>query len=170
MKKTISYCLTFLGFSFFLSGLQGSLYFSPIPLPSFWFIIFTFYTFRKSLRFSLLMNIPHALVIASFSTLNLGLFLILINFFTISFHFIWERFHTNRWHMSLSAGGGYFLFLLTFWIFETGPFQFHWPPVLQWFGASLSTLIVAPFLISVLDGINKRIEYERIDTLENLRI
>lgn len=170
MKKYFWLSLIFLGFSFFLSGLQGSLYFFPIPLPAFWFIILTYYSFRKKLAFSLLLNIPHALIIAAFATVSVAKFIFLMNIVTIAFYFIRERFHTSQWHITLAAGGGVFLFLVTTWLADLGLHNLSWPPFLPWIGLSLSTLLFSPPLVLFLDRLDQRIEYDRVDMLENLRV
>lgn len=170
MKKALWSGLAYLGVSFFLSGLQGSLYFFPIPLPAIWFIVLTFYSFRKSLWFSLWLNIPHLLVIASFSVASWAPMILQMNAMTLAFYFIRERFHTQKLHIALGASGGFVIFQALTWLRESLWSAWSWPPLLSWVGTGLCTLLVAPFIIFALDSVTQRIDYERIDTLENLRI
>lgn len=170
MKKFVLYAMTFLAPSFVLSALQGSLYFSPVALPVAWIICLTYYSFRKSLMFSLFMNIPMSLVVISFSILPIGRLLILINIISFFFYLTRERFHTSLWHIALASGSGLFFFLTMDWLLDGLWFQFSAPNLLSWFGMSLSTTIFAFPFIYILEKIDKKIEYERVDTLENLRI
>ncbi len=170
MKKNLWSALAYLSVSFFLSGLQGSLYFFPIPMPAVWFIVLTFYSFRKSLLFSLWLNIFHLMVLASFSTMAWAPMILQMNLITFAFYFIRERFRTETLHIVLGASGGYFAFQSMNWFFGLSWTQLSWPPLLTWTGTSLSTLILAPFIIFALDSVTHKIDYERIDTLENLRI
>ncbi len=170
MKKSVWSAITYLSVSFLLSGLQGSLYFFPIPLPAVWFIVLTFYSFRKSLLFCLWINIPHLFVVAAFSTVAWAPMLIQMNLMTLAFYIIRERFHTKPIHIALGAAGGFFIFQSMHWLRELYWGQWDWPPALSWLGSSLATLVVAPLIIMALDMVTQRIEYERIDTLENLRI
>ncbi len=170
MKKTLWSAVTFLGLSFILSGLQGSLYFFPIPMPATWFIVLAYYSFRRSLIFSLWLNIGHLFVIASFATVSWAPMLVQMNLMTLAFFIIKERFHTQPMHIALGASGGYFIFQSLHWFREMFWFQWSWPSVFSWFGTSLTTLLLAPLIIFALDTVTRRIEYERIDTLENLRI
>lgn len=170
MKKFLLLSVLFLGSSFLLSGLQSSLYFFPLSIPAFWFIIFSYYSFKKSLLFTLAMNIIHALVIASFATPNLGQFLILLNLLSLAFYMLREHFHTNHWHISLASSAGFVFLMLACWFFSLGSTGWVFPNVLSWLGTATTTLIAAPPIIFLLDHFDKQIEYERVDTLENLRI
>jgi hypothetical protein len=170
MKKTLWSALAFLGLSFLLSGLQGSLYFSPIPLPASWFVILTYYSFRKSLIFALCLNFAHIFVLASFAQIPWAPMILAMNLLTIAFSLISERFHTQSLHIALGASGGFLLFQTIDWFIRMPLWRLEWPPLLTWAGTSLSTLVVAPVLIFTLDAMTRKIEYERIDTLENLRI
>ena len=170
MKKSILFTLSFMGISFFLTGLQSSLYFSPLALPAFWFIILTFYSFKKSLFFSILMNVPHALVIISFSLLPLPRLLILMNLMSLFFYFTRERFHTSNWHISMASSCGILFFLSMDWLLDSALYEFSYPSLFSWVGMALSTLLFSIPLVFILDKIDQKIEYERIDTLENLRI
>lgn len=170
MKKAFLFTISFMGICFFLTGLQSSLYFSPVALPSFWFIILTFYSFKKSLFFSILMNIPLALVIISFSLLPLPRLLILMNLMSLFFYFTRERFHTSNWHVSVASCCGILFFLSLDWLLDSTLYGFSYPNLFSWIGTALSTLLFSMPLVFVLDKIDQRLEYERIDTLENLRI
>ena len=170
MKKPFLFTLIFMGLSFLLSALQSSLYFLPLPRPAFWFIILTAYSFRKSLKFSLLMNIPHTLGLVSFSFLPLGRLLILMNLMSLFFYFTRERFHTNHWHMSLGSGCGILFFLSINWFLDSFFYGLHYPQLFHWMGMALSTALFSMPLMFILEAIDQRLEYERIDTLENLRV
>jgi hypothetical protein len=170
MKKLFLQYSLFLGSSFILTGLQGALYFSPLPLPAFWFIIFTYYSFQKSLSFSLCINVAHALVIGSFAYLNFGVLLLVLNGMSLSFYLLKERFHTQIWHISLGTGFGLFLLHSVLWLIQNGEFFWAWPPLLEWVGTALATFLFSFPIIFLLDKFDRQIEYERIDTLENLRV
>ncbi len=170
MKKTLVFASIALGLSFILSGLQSSFYFFPIPLPAFWFIIFAFYSFRKSLSFSLLTNLAHAFVIISFSSVSISRLLIFLNLLSFFFYLIRERFHTNHWHISLACAGGSFVFMFSDWLIDAVQLGFNPPPIISWVSLSISTLVFAPPFVFLLDKIDQKIAYERIDTLQNLRI
>ena len=170
MRRTLLSLFLFLGTSFFLSGLQSNFYFLPFPVPHFWFIVLTYYSFKKDLLFSLVANILHSLIICSFSSISISFFLIIINLFSLSFHLIGKRFHTNNQHLVLAAGSGCFLFYFFKWCLLCLRYDFFYPSFLPWIGASLMTLIVAlPFLF-VFDRIDKKIHSERISLLKHLRI
>lgn len=170
MKKNLISLFFFLSVSFLLSGLQGSLYFFPIPMPYFWFIIFTYYSFRKNLLFSLIANICHAYVICSFTAIPISTLLLIMNFMTLGIVAVRDRFHTSQLHIAIASGLGCFFFLLSKWCMQGFYNSFFFPQVLSWFFVSLTTLLFAPLLIRFLKTFDERIHYERIDTLVNLRI
>ncbi len=170
MKKNILSLTLFLTLSFFLSGLQGSFYFLPLPLPHFWFIILTFYSFQKPLLFILVANLTHALVLSAFSASTLAYPLLVINILSFCFFVFSQRFNTNWSHISIAAGLGCFTFHLTDWFLSGLSYGFATPNFLSWLSTSFVTFLFAPPLVHVLSSIDQRVYYERIDTLENLRI
>ena len=170
MKKSVGLCLIYLLISFVLSGLQGSLYFFPIAMPFFWVIILTYYSFKKSLLFSLLANLAHIFVITAFTTMPPAQLLLIVNLISLSFYFLRERFHTNQWHMTAASASATFAIFLANWLLGMTGSGFYYPQFLTWLGASFITLLVAPAFIFILQKIDQRIEFERIDTLANLRV
>jgi hypothetical protein len=170
MKKNSVSLFLFLTFSFFLSGLQGSFYFLPLPLPHFWFIILTYYSFNKPLLFILVANLAQTLMLSSFSSSFLSIPLLTMNAISICFYAYSQRFNSDWKHMSLAAGIGSLAFHLIDWLLVSLQLGLRIPTLLPWISTSLVTLLLAPLIITVLSGLEKRIYYERIDTLENLRI
>ena len=170
MKHSLMSLTLFLGTSFILSGLQSHLQLLPLPAPHFWFIIITYYSFRKNLFFSLTANIFHGFIICLFSSVFIGSFLILINLTTFFFVIIGERFPVNNRHMMTGAGAGCFLFLFFKWLFQCLNYGFSQPRLFQWISTSLATFIVAPFFFFVFDKIDKKINSERVETLKSLRV
>ena len=170
MKKTILSMALFLTLSFFLCGIQASLYFLPFALPYFWFIILCYYSFNKNLNFSLICNFLHTFVISQFSSVSISTLLICMNILTLLFLLIRDRFHIGLMQISLSSGLGCFFFLFYAWMVNSLLHGFYYPNILSWIGSCLMTLIFSPVIISLLSFVDKRIHTERIDTLENLRI
>ena len=170
MKKTALCYVYFLAVSFFLSGIQSSLYFLPFSMPYFWFIVLTYYSFNKNLIFCVTLNLLHLFVICQFSSISLFTLLINMNFISLAFILIRDRFHVGLLQISMSAGLGCFIFLLNGWFLNSLSHGFHIPQLLSWFGASIMTALFTPLLIPLLEFIDKKIHTERIDTLENLRI
>lgn len=170
MKKNLLSLLFFLSVSFLLSGLQGSLYFFPISIPYFWFIIFTYYSFRKNLLFSLVANLFHAFVICCFTSISVSMLLITMNLLTLGFVAIRERFHTSQLHIAIASGLGCFFFLLSKWSIQCLYSSFFYPQLLSWVSVSFVTFLVSPLLIRFLASFDEKIHYERVDTLVNLRI
>ena len=172
MKYSFMNLFLFLGTSFFLSGLQSHLQFLPVPIPHFWFIIVTYYSFKKSLFFSLITNFLHSFIICSFTSLFIGLLLILINLLTFFFTIVGEQFRVNNRHITLAVGIGCFSFHFFKWCvqcFNHG--FFFYPQLFQWVSTSLVTLLMAPFILSVFDKIDKKIhsDLEQVELLKNLR-
>ncbi|MEM7646622.1 MAG: hypothetical protein AAF203_06925 [Pseudomonadota bacterium] len=170
MKKNFMSLILFLSVSFVCCGLQACLYFLPLPLPFFWFAILSYYSFKKSLLFALLINVIHVLVITTFTTVSGGLLLLIMNVFTLAFYLLRERFHTSHIHISVGSGIGCLLFLFSYWLGEGLLAGFSYPRILHWLLASVVTLIVTPPLVLFLESIDSWIHYERIDTLQNLRV
>ena len=170
MKKELISLFYFLLIGFLLSGLQSSFYFLPIPMPHFWFIILTYCGLKKSLLFNLVANIFQVIVISAFTVTLVSLFLLLLNGISLGLWTFRERFHTNRLQMSLAAGFGSFLFLFLVWTWESLSYGFSFPPILQWTLEAGVTLICAPWLVYILESLDSWVHYERIDTLQNLRV
>ena len=169
MKRSSMSLIMFLGVSFFLSSLQSHLQFLPLPIPHFWFIIITYYSFKKSLFFSLTTNFLHGFIICSFTSVFIGLLLIFINLLTFVFIIIGEQFPINNKHIVMGAGAGCFLFHFFKWCVQCLNHGFFHPQFFQWISTSLATLIVAPFLLAIFDKIDKKIHLERIEILKSLR-
>ncbi len=169
MKRSLMSLLLFLGTSFILSGLQSHLQFLPLPVPHFWFIIITYYSFKKSLFFSLITNFFHSFIICSFTSIFIGFLLILINILTFLFIIIGEKFPINNKHIVIGSGAGCFLFHLLKWCVQCISYGFFHPQFFQWISTSLVTLIVAPFILFVFDKTDKKIHLERIELLKSLR-
>ncbi len=170
MKRPLMSLVLFLGTSFFLSSLQGHLQLLSLPIPHFWFIIITYYSFRKSLFFSLTANFLHGFIICLFSSIFIGLLLLLINLSTFFFVIIGERFPVNNKHIVIGAGAGCFLFHFFKWFVQCLNYGFSQPQFFQWISTSLATLIVAPFFLYIFDKIDKKIHFERIEVLKSLRV
>jgi nitrogen fixation-related uncharacterized protein len=170
MKKKILLLLSCLGTSFLLSGLQGNFYFLPIPMPYFWFIVLTYYSFQKSIVFSLITNIFHALILSSFTSLSVSLLLVCLNLMTFIFATISERFNTTTLHIAIASGLGSLFFSFFLWTIQSLHYNFTPPPVGHWLGTSIMTFIFSVPLFFLLKSFDHKIQYERIDTLENLRI
>lgn len=170
MKKNLL-CLTFfLTISFFLSGLQASLYFLPVPLPHFWIIVLTYYSFQKPIVFSLSANLFHILVLASFSSTLFSIPLLVMNVLTLSFHMISQRFNTTWTHLSFAAGFGSLTYHVLDWFLAGMVHAFAYPSLFTWASTSLVTFLFTPVLTPILHSVDKRIHYDRVDTLENLRV
>lgn len=170
MKKQLLSLLFFLTLSFLLCGLQGTLYFLPFPRPYFWFIILTFYSFQKNLLFCLMANILHICVIGSYSAVSLSFLLLIMNFYSLFLILIRERFHTSKRHVIVASGSGCLFFLVAQWFFECFQVQFYSPPIWSWLFTSLMTFAISPLIVLLLDKVNTYIQFETVDTLENLRI
>lgn len=170
MKKNALSLFCLISLSFLLSGLQGNLYFLPVAMPYFWFIIFTYYSFKKDLLFSLTANAIHVFVLSSFTSLSLSLLLTLLNLTGLVFFIIKERLHTTNLHITIASGAGCLFFIIANWSIKIFFNPFFTPNWTSWMGTFFTTLIVAPPLIFILDQIDHKIQFERIDTLENLRI
>lgn len=162
--------MLFLFSSFIFSGLQATLYFFPVSMPLFWLIITTYYTFRKSLIYSLILNVAHTLLIISFTTLAPSRLLFSMNILTLVFYIIRERFHTGLIHIALASGVSTFFFLSGQWFLQILQKNLYLPPFGSWLGISLMTLVAAYPLAYFLEKIDGKIQFERVDTLENLRI
>ena len=171
MKHSLRSFILFLGTSFFLSGLQGHLHFLPLPIPHFWFIIMTYYAFKKGLFFSLITNFSHSFIICSFTSIFIGLLLILINSLTFLFIIIDEQFRIKNKHITLAAGIGCFCFLFFKWCLQSLNYGFSYPQFFQWISTRLMTLVVAPPILFVFDKIDKKIQMdsEQVELLKNLR-
>ena len=170
MKKYFLSSLLFLVPSFLLSALQGNLYFLPFSLPMFWCIFTAFYSFRKSLMNSLFLNLFHTIIIISFTTVNPSQLILTMNIFTLFCFIIRERFHTNLWYITLASSAMSFLFLFSQWFFTIFSKEFYFPSFLSWVGISLATGLFAPLILMFLDKLDQRIQIEKVETLENLRI
>lgn len=170
MKKILLPSLLFILTSFVLSGLQATLYFFPIQVPLFWITVHAFYSFRKSLLFSLTLNIAHTLVIISFSTTPAGQILLTMNFFTIVFYFIRERFHTGLAHIALASAVSSFIFFSANWFLHAIQRNLYFPNLGSWISMALTSLILSYPLAFFLEKMDDKIQFETIDTLENLRI
>ena len=170
MKKIFLSSFLFLSTSFLLSALQGNLYFLPFSMPLFWTIILAYYSFRKSLKFVLLLNIAHCLVLISFSTIPPSHLIMSMNLFSLAFYFVKERFHTNFWHISLGASMAAVTFKMAQWLGSGLVHQFIFPNLLEWLRIGIITFAIAPFLVNFFERLDEKIQFERIDTLENLRI
>ena len=156
---------------FLLSGLQAHLQILPLPIPQFWFIILTYYSFKKNLFFSLIANFMHSFIICSFSSIFIGSFLLIINVLTFFFVLIGEKFKIENNHITLASGIGLFFFYLFDWYLQSLGNGFLHPPIFQWITTGLVTLIMAPPIILFFDKINRKIEFnfKRIEVLKNLR-
>ncbi len=170
MKKNILSAFFFLATSFFLSALQGNLYFLPFSMPIFWAIIMAYYSFRKSLEFAMVLNILHCLLLISFTTTSPSQIILTMNLFTLAFYFVKDRFHTNFWHISIAAALSAVSFKVSQWILTSFFHQLIFPNILEWFGTGIITFATALFLVNFLERVDEKIQFERIDTLENLRI
>ncbi len=170
MKKHLFSLVTFISFCFVLAGLQGNLYFLPVSVPSFWFIIFSFYSFKKPLLFSLVCNLLLALTITSFSAISISLLIGLLNIFTFAFVVIRERFHTSNFHIVVASGSGYLLFLFLKWFIQCFSQGFYYPNIVNWIVSAIFTTLLAPIFIAILSKLDEKIHFERIDTLQNLRV
>ena len=170
MKKTSVCLLLFITLSFFLCGIQASLYFLPFSLPYFWFVILTYYSFKKSLQFSLVCNLFHIFIISQFSSIGISSLLVNMNLVSLLFLILRDRFHIGLLQMSLSSGVGCLFFLFNSWFLSSMANGFYWPNLWSWVGSSLMTVLVAPAIIPILSFFDQKIHIERIDTLENLRI
>ena len=170
MKKNAFSLFFLMSVSFLLSGIHGNLYFLPLPMPYFWFAIFAYYSFRKSLNYVIVANLMHIFVITSFSAAKPAALLLLLNLFSLAFLFIRERFHTTRGHIAIASGTGTFLFLFINWSIQSFAGHFMYPQFFIWLGISFSTLLFALPLIAFCQKIDDRFYVERIDTLQNLRI
>ena len=170
MKKTALSLIYLLLLSFVLTALQGNLYFLPLSVPYFWFIIYTYYSFKKPLLVSLTANLLHVFILSAFTSLSIGLLLVVLNLITFFFSTVSERFHTQSGHIAFASAAGSFLFLFIVWISQCFFYPFYYPNLLSWIGTSIATLIVAPPIVYILGMIDQKVHYERIDTLQNLRI
>jgi hypothetical protein len=170
MKKPLSLAFLYLFVSFFLCGVQGSLYFLPLAMPFFWMIILTHYSFQRSLLFSILTNIPHALVITSFTSLSLSFLLIMMNLVSLTFFFFKDRFHINLWYKMSGAAAGTFTLLSTTWVVGVFNKGFYYPDIFSWTASSIFTFLFSPLLFLFFQRLEQRIELERVDMLANLRV
>lgn len=170
MKKNALTLLLFLSLSFLLCGIQSSLYFLPLPVPYFWFIILTYYSFNKNLAFALLCNFLHIFVISQFSSVHLSSLLINMNILTLIFLIFRDRFHIGLLQTSLSAGLGCLTFLIISWTLNSMLYGIYIPNILSWIGISLMTSLFSILIIPIVKTVDKKIHTERVDTLENLRI
>ena len=100
----------------------------------------------------------------------LSLLLVILNIITFTFAIIKERFHTSHIHIAIASGAGCLFFMLSTWSVQSFIHNIYSPNLLGWIGTSIMTLIFAPPLIFILNTIDEKIHFERIDTLENLRI
>lgn len=170
MKKLFLSSLLFLIPSFMFTALQGNLYFFPISLPMVWCAILSYYSFKKTLLHSLLINIVHTVIIVSFTTITPSQLILTMNLFTLSCYFVRERFHTNNWHISLTSGALSFVFLFSQWALHVLSRNLYMPEFFSWVGTSISTVLFAPVFIYLVQSIDEKIQIEKVETLENLRI
>ena len=170
MKKELISSLLFLAPSFLLSALQGNLYFSPISLPMFWCIFLTYYSFKKSLPQSLLLNIAHCFIIASYTTASLSQLILTMNGFSLVCYALRSRFNTGTIHMTLTSGAITLIFFISQWLLQVTSDSLYLPRLLGWIGTALVTTLVAPFFMHLLSAIESKIQAEKVETLQNLRV
>ncbi len=170
MKKALLSLISFLGISFFLSGLQATLYFLPITLPYFWMVVLSYYSFHKSFLFIMVANFFHVLLLMSFTTASPAILLVTLNGISMILFIIGQRLNITQIHMALGSALSCVVLLFSIWLFTGITALFYFPPILSWLGISLMTFAAALPLLGFLKIIDSRIHLERIDTLANLRI
>ncbi len=170
MKKSALTLLTFMGISFFLSGLQATLYFLPLTLPYFWVIVLSYYSFHKNFLFILTANFFHVLILVSFTTTSPALLIVLLNGVSMILYVIGQRLNITQMHMALGSALSSLVLLFLIWLFGSLTHVFEFPPLFSWIGITLMTFVFALPLLSILKAIDGRIHLDRIDTLANLRI
>ena len=170
MKRFLTSFTVLMTTSFFLCGLQSNLYFLPLPLPYFWFVLFTYYNFKKNLMACLTINIGHACLIASFSSLPVSHLLFVLNAMSLVMVSVRDNFQTSRAHMMFASGIGSLCFMLFLWFFNCFQKGYYWPPLMLWGATAFVTFSVSPFLIGFIEKIDQRIYLDRVDTLQNLRV
>ncbi|MCB0379477.1 MAG: hypothetical protein KDD33_13370 [Bdellovibrionales bacterium] len=163
--------MIFLFVSLILSGLQASLHFLPFALPAFWFTVMVYYSFEKPLLFSLIANSFHIFVLTEYTSASLAPLLFSMNIVSLVLVFLRGRFHLGMLEKTTATAISFLSFQLSYWILASWFLdQFYYPNLLAWLGMALVTTLAFPLVFVFLKMIDSRLNTQRVDTLEILRV